>query len=167
MGERSPDSVRKVKKQKVKGQILGNRIILDHPHFEKETENIKKSKTKIRKVKNWKVEILAKIDKKEGEFKQSAISDKNAASFDKMSFNTNMNNGTSTEDIERVGKLEGKSKRIRQNSRISWNSCFFMNHEKNVFREFFWLNKNHVQEKNYYHTLKLEIQNLILNMWRH
>ena len=47
-GERSSDSVRKVKNQRVKGQILGNRIILDQPHSEKETENIKKSKTKFK-----------------------------------------------------------------------------------------------------------------------
>ena len=29
------------------------------------------------------------------------------AIFYKMSYNTNMNNGTSAEDLERVGKLEG------------------------------------------------------------
>ena len=35
-----------------------------------------------------------------------------------MSFNTNMNNGTSTEDIERVGKLEGKVGCIEKNFRF-------------------------------------------------
>ena len=39
-----------------------------------------------------------------------------------MSYNTNMNNGTSAEDLERVGKLEGTKflKNLqKKNSRIS------------------------------------------------
>ena len=152
-GERSSDSVRKVKNQRVKGQMLGNRIILDQPHSEKETENIKKSKTKIKNYqksqKSHRKDQIGEIWQKEGEFqhlKKAQVLAKQTASFYKMSFNTNMNNGTSVEDIERVGKLEGKTssrkfgnfrnEKFVENSRISWNSCFFMNHEKMIFERF-------------------------------
>ena len=71
-GERSSDSVRKVKNQRVKGQMLGNRIILDQPHSEKETENIKKSKTKFKKYqksrKFHRKDQIGEIWQKEGEF---------------------------------------------------------------------------------------------------
>ena len=55
--------------------MLGNRIILDQPHSEKETENIKKSKTKIKNYqKSQKFKAGTKLSKnkqKEGEFQHS------------------------------------------------------------------------------------------------
>ena len=117
-GERSQDWVRKVnfaknqkfqrsKRSKVRykgarsSQI--NLILKKRLKITKSQKYHKKSQKLPLKKSNWAVPCIEEIRNKAIKTSFS----KKTWYFTKMSYNTNMNNGTSAEDLERVGKLEG------------------------------------------------------------